>query len=911
MKTQLSNSSASLFKPHPRRIGWIVTASLALGGSNLSLFMISGLISGQGSVGILLLIAGVIISWLAIPAWTELMLLYPNRVGGIAANTAAALKPYNPILANLNGVAYWSCTVLGVSFSAIFIATALEQWFWPSLPVTTFSISLVLVFTLLNVAGIKFIGRLAVPFALIAITLAFLSALVPLFYGQVEWVRTLSIKLNSPFPGFFGDFTSVMAGLYLIAFSAPAFEQGLCYVGEMKNPIKNIPRLMKAVIVITFLYYIVLPVLWYLSLDSSPLTKDLTSSLAPTYAPLFKESAKFVSASFMIFNSIVCLISSLSCSSRTIAQLSEDGLVPEGLAKRAKTDAPWAAVLFTAVGASVLLYLGSPNWLIAATNFEYIINITLATSIVLVLRRSEPDLPRPYRASHLGLALGMVGVIIWLMALAFGFQQFGLAAILAGIAFPFSGLLLYFWRIIQDRRKKGLSLIDVHSLQIKLTGTMVTILALDSIGYLIAVYNLPNDQPALITALEDIFVVVALLTIAIGLLIPGMVANAAINVSNAAKNLVKGTLTDFANAMQALGRGEIEKARAKIDITPIKILSHDEIGMMGESFNKLQDTVAKAAIGLDGAREGLSKARQELLDLNTHLEKRIEERTEQLRETNRELEVTLENLKLAQDKLVESGKMAALGHLVAGIAHEVNTPIGICIAAVSQLKSDLDTINQAFMAKNMPDEKVKEFISSGSEGMLLVENNLKRASELIRSFKQVSVDTSIEQSREINLKEYLNQIIFSLKPVIKNINAEVTIDCPDDLVCFTYPSALFQTMTILVMNSLEHGFKKSDKQNKILIAAHLSDQIINIRYHDNGRGISKENLPKIFEPFFTTRHSMHNVGLGLSIAYNLITHMLQGNIRCESTLEEGVDFYISFPKTIQDDNDNVTAQAPF
>src|SRR5690349_20258589 len=114
MKTELSDQTVT-FKSHPRKIGWIVTASLALGGSNLSLFMISGLITGQGSIGVLLLILGVIVSWLAIPAWTELMLLYPHRVGGIAANTAAALKPYNPILANLNGVAYWSCTVLGVS----------------------------------------------------------------------------------------------------------------------------------------------------------------------------------------------------------------------------------------------------------------------------------------------------------------------------------------------------------------------------------------------------------------------------------------------------------------------------------------------------------------------------------------------------------------------------------------------------------------------------------------------------------------------------------------------------------------------------------------------------------------------------------------------------------------------------
>jgi signal transduction histidine kinase len=890
-------NSSTIIRPHPRKIGWIITAALALGGSNLSLFMISGLISGQDSAGVLLLISGVIISWLAIPAWTELMLLFPNRVGGIAANTAVALKPYNPILANLNGVAYWSCTVPGVSLSAIFIATAIQQWFLPSLPVNLFGIGLVLMFTLLNVAGIQLIGRIAVPFALIAMALAFLSAFIPVFYGQVDWVRALSVKLNSPFTGLFGGFTSLMAGLYLIAFSAPAFEQGLCYVGEMKEPIKNVPRLIKAAIFITAVYYILLPVLWYLALGTAPLTKDLTTSLAPTFAPLFHESAKFMSASFMIFNSVVCLISSLSCCSRTMAQLSEDGLVPEGLAKRAKSDAPWAAVVLTAAASIVLVYVGSPNWLIAATNFEYIINITLATLIVLVLRRTEPGLERPYRASRFGLTLGLIGVVMWLFALAFGFQQFGLLSILAGIAFPFSGLILYFWRIIQDRRKRGVSLVDLRSLQVKLTGTMVIVLALDSIGYLIAVYNLPQQQSALITALEDIFVVVALLTISIGLLIPGMVANAAIEVSNAARKLVKGTLSDFAQAMQALGRGEIEKARANIDITPIKISSHDEIGRMGESFNELQYTVAKAAVGLDGAREGLSKARKDLLDLNAHLEERIVERTEQLRQANQELQVTLENLKLAQNQLVESGKMAALGILVAGVAHEVNTPIGICIAAVSQLKSDLDNISKVFTSKIIEKKEMGEFISSGNEGMQLVEKNLKRASELIRSFKQVSVDTSIEQCREINLKEYLGEIIFSLKPIMRNSKAEVVIQCPDNLVCFTYPSAIFQAITVLVINSIEHAFKPGT-HGKISIEVQLSDNMVNIHYCDNGAGIPAENIPRIFEPFFTTRRGSHNVGLGLSIAYNLITHMLQGNITCKSNVGNGVDFHINFPMTI-------------
>lgn len=894
----LNQTETPSFPPHPRRIGWIVTAALALGGSNLSLFMMSGLMSGQGSIGIVLLGLGIVVSWLAIPCWTELLLLYPNRVGGIAANTAFALKPYNPILANLNGVAYWSCTVPGISFSSLFISTAVQQWFLPDLPVNIFCVGLILIFTLLNVTGIQWIGRVVVPFAIIAIILSLMSAFIPVFYGQTAWAQALSYKLNTPFAGFFGGYTAVMAGLYLIAFSAPAFEQGLCYVGETKDPVKNVPRLMKAIIAITTLYYIVLPLVWYMALGTDPLAEDYTQSLAPAYAPLFHESAKFMSASFMIFNSIVCLISSLSCSSRTMAQLAEDGLVPAGLAKRAKSDAPWAAVVFTALAAVVLVYAGSPNWLIAATNFEYIIVISLATLIVLILRRTSPELARPYRASNLFLFLGFVGVLIWLTALVFGFQQFGLLAIMAGIAFPFSGLILYFWRIIQDRREQGLSLFNMHSLQVKLTGTMLAVLVLDSIGYLIAVYSLPQEQTALITALEDIFVVVALLTIAIGIIIPGMVANAAIDVSAAANKLVKGTLSDFAQAMQALGRGELDKARAYIDITPIRITSQDEIGKMGQSFNELQNAVAKAAVGLDGAREGLSKARKELLDLNLNLEQRIEQRTEQLKHTNDELQVTLENLKMAQTQLVESGKMAALGNLVAGVAHEVNTPIGVCIAAISQLKSNFENITKALQSNELKRTQMEEFTTTTNEGMQLVENNLKRAARLIQSFKQVSVDTSIEQHRETNLREYLDQIVLSLKPVIKKSSIGITIKCPQDLVVYTDPGALFQVITILIMNSIEHAFT-SAAPGKVSIEATSKDGMINLHYSDNGKGISEENLRKIFEPFFTTRRGSHNVGLGLSIAYNLVTHMLQGNITCKSVLGEGVNFYINFPENIR------------
>lgn len=901
----MNNNTAwdSATQPHPRKIGWIITAALALGGSNLSLYLISGLMSGQGSAGVPLLILGILVSWMAIPCWTELMLLFPNRVGGIAAFTAAALKPYNPILACINGVGYWSCTVPGVSFSAVFFATAIQQWFFPGINTNLVATVTVLFFMGMNFTGIQWIGRFTVPFAIAAMFLTLLSGLVPVFFSNLSWEHALSYKLTTPFPGLFGQVTSFMAGLYLIAFSAPAFEQGLCYVGETINPNKNVPRLMKAILVITALYYILLPIVWYAALGTEPMSDStLTKAILPIYSPLFHESAKFMAAAFVITNSIVCLISSLSCSSRTMLQLSEDGLVPEGLGLRSKkTDAPWSAVILTAAVSIFLIYLGNPNWLIAATNYEYIIAISLATVVVVVMRRIAPQLPRPYKASKLGITMGLAGVLMWVISLIFGFQQFGLTAVIVGIAFPFTGLLFYFWRKIKDHYKQGLPLVSIRSLHLKLTGTMLAVLALDSIGYLIAVKSLPEAQTALITSLEDIFVTVALLTLAIGLVVPAMVAHAASQVSAAANNLVTGTLADFARAMQALGRGELDKARARIDINPIHITSKDEIGQMGESFNLLQETVANAAVGLDGAREGLSQARKELLDLNIHLEERVVERTEQVRRAHHELEITLENLRNAQQKLVEHGKMAALGNLVAGVAHEVNTPLGICVTAISQLKSEIESVHTSLSNNSLTKTYLSSFIDNSDEAMRLIESNLQRASELIQSFKQVSSDNVYDQGRDINLKQYMEQILLNLKPVFKESKITVKLNCSPDLLIFTYPSILFQIMTILVINSSVHAFddNNSDSPREITITISTENDNVKIHYADNGKGIPKDNLKKVFDPFFTTKRSQGSTGLGLSIAYNLVTQKLNGHISVESEPGKGSSFYIFFPKSVK------------
>src|SRR5215470_14136640 len=178
---------------HPRTLGWVATSALAMGGSNQSLFLITALfvgqgdIPGQGSAAVPLLILGLLLSWAAAPGWTELVLMFPKRVGGIAATCAEAFRPYNPVLANLTGVCYWWGWVPTCGLTAIFSASAIHEWYLPSIPMTAIACGLVVFFAAVNLYGVKWAGRLAIPIATASALLAFVSALAPIAVGEVDW----------------------------------------------------------------------------------------------------------------------------------------------------------------------------------------------------------------------------------------------------------------------------------------------------------------------------------------------------------------------------------------------------------------------------------------------------------------------------------------------------------------------------------------------------------------------------------------------------------------------------------------------------------------------------------------------------------------------------------------------------
>ena len=282
----------------------------------------------------------------------------------------------------------------------------------------------------------------------------------------------------------------------------------------------------------------------------------------------------------------------------------------------------------------------------------------------------------------------------------------------------------------------------------------------------------------------------------------------------------------------------------------------------------------------------LEKHQEELNEVNTTLE----EHKEELMQQKEELQSTLENLQKTQEQLVESEKMAAIGGLVAGVAHEMNTPVGIGITAISNLLDDAQKMAGSYEKDEISRKNFKGFLESTNDTAKLIQKNLERAASLIQSFKQVSTDQVTEQKRVFALKEYLNDILLSLRPKFREKKIEFKIECDDELQLNSYPGVYAQIFTNLLLNSLQHGFYNKDT-GTIGIKADLDKDLLKIQYTDDGAGINKKDLPHIFEPFYTSDQH-RGTGLGLNIVYNLVKQKLHGTITCESEPGEGVLFKI-------------------
>jgi len=289
----------------------------------------------------------------------------------------------------------------------------------------------------------------------------------------------------------------------------------------------------------------------------------------------------------------------------------------------------------------------------------------------------------------------------------------------------------------------------------------------------------------------------------------------------------------------------------------------------------------------------LSKEKAILEQQVSERTQQIEQQKEELLKQKEELQSTLENLQKTQEQLIESEKMAAIGGLVAGVAHEINTPVGIGITAISNLLDDVKKMAGLYEEDKISRKDFKEFLESTNDTAKLIQKNLERTAALVQSFKQVSADQATEQLRVFALKEYLNDILLSLRPNFREKNIAFKIECDDKLQLNSYPGVYAQIFTNLLLNSLQHGFQEGDN-GTIGIKADTDNELLRIQYTDDGAGISKKDLPHIFEPFYTSDQH-RRTGLGLNIVYNLVRQKLHGTISCESEPGKGVLFKIEVP----------------
>lgn len=259
-----------------------------------------------------------------------------------------------------------------------------------------------------------------------------------------------------------------------------------------------------------------------------------------------------------------------------------------------------------------------------------------------------------------------------------------------------------------------------------------------------------------------------------------------------------------------------------------------------------------------------------------------------------ELESAMNTIKRTQKQLVESEKMVALGNLVAGVSHEINTPIGIGVTAVSYMDEKTRTFHALFLDNKMKKSDLDDYLKMVLETTGMIQTNLQRASELIKSFKQVAVDRSAQTKRKFKIKPYIQEVLVSLQPNIKKTKHQVRVHGDDALQLFTDPGAISQVITNLIMNSIIHAYSNEDRGTIKIELTQIFDGLT-IQYSDDGKGMTKNVVEQIFNPFFTTNRSGGGTGLGMHIVYNLVTQSLAGTIICESTVGFGTIFIIQIP----------------
>lgn len=250
------------------------------------------------------------------------------------------------------------------------------------------------------------------------------------------------------------------------------------------------------------------------------------------------------------------------------------------------------------------------------------------------------------------------------------------------------------------------------------------------------------------------------------------------------------------------------------------------------------------------------------------------------------------------DELIEKEKLASLGHLVSGVSHEINTPLGVSVLANSYLEKESKDTHRKLESGTLTLEDLQAHLAKVDETTAILRTNLSRAVALVKSFKEIAVRQNIEAMETFNVRDYIDMIMLSLKHEYKSRPIVFDIDCPPELTLYTYPGALSQILTNLVMNALNHAYERHEK-GTISISLSAKDSTATLVFEDDGKGMTQEVAERIFEPFFTTNRGKGGSGLGMNIVYNIVTGQLNGRIKCESVPGKGTRFEIEFAATVQ------------
>ena len=247
-----------------------------------------------------------------------------------------------------------------------------------------------------------------------------------------------------------------------------------------------------------------------------------------------------------------------------------------------------------------------------------------------------------------------------------------------------------------------------------------------------------------------------------------------------------------------------------------------------------------------------------------------------------------------KEKQIEADKMSSMTRLVSGVAHEINTPVGIGLTGITHFQRITEDLQKNYEEDNLSKEEFEDYLKTSLKIADTVNKSLEKTAYLTKQFKQIVIDKTKDEKKEFDLKQSTNETIFSMKDTIQNSNLNIKVNCPENIVICSYKMAYYQVVKILILNSIHHAYKKGEKG---IINIDISKDTHNIKilYKDDGAGILKENLSSIFDPFFTTNRKEGRTGLGLHIVYNIITNNFNGNIECESQDNNGTAFKITIP----------------